>query len=197
MVRVGLTGGIGSGKTTICHIWEYMGAFIIYADDLAKRLMIQDEAVIHAIRSAFGNESYNKDGSLNRSWLAREAFEHNRVAELNAIVHPAVYKASDELMEEAMVKGFPMAVREAAILLQNGRPTDLDKVVLVLAPTKERTKRVVKRDGADEIHVSRRIASQPDYEAYRADADIIIENTGSLVQLEDKARIAYRRLTAI
>jgi dephospho-CoA kinase len=197
MVRVGLTGGIGSGKTTICRIWEYMGAYIIYADDLAKRLMIQDETVVHAIRTTFGDESYHSDGSLNRSWLAREAFENNRVAELNAIVHPAVYKASDELMEEAMVKGYTMAVREAAILLQNGRPPDLDKIVLVVAPVSIRTKRVVKRDGADEAHVARRIASQPDYEAYRPDADIVIENIGSLVQLEDKARIAYRKLTAL
>jgi dephospho-CoA kinase len=159
--------------------------------------MIQDEAVVHAIRTTFGDESYHSDGSLNRNWLAREAFEHNRVAELNSIVHPAVYKASDELMEEAMVKGYTMAVREAAILLQNGRPPDLDKIVLVVAPASIRTKRVVKRDGADEAHVARRIASQPDYEAYRPDADIVIENTGSLVQLEDKARIAYRKLTAL
>lgn len=197
MVRVGLTGGIGSGKTTICRIWEYMGACIIYADDLAKRLMIQDEAVVHAIRTTFGEESYHSDGSLNRSWLAREAFEHNRVAELNAIVHPAVYKASNELMDEAMVKGYSMAVREAAILLQNGRPTDLDKIVLVLAPTSMRTQRVMKRDGADESEVERRIALQPIYELYRKDADIVIENKGSLIQLEDKARIAYRKLTAI
>jgi len=197
MVRVGLTGGIGSGKTTICRIWEYMGAYIIYADDLAKRLMIQDEDVVHAIRTTFGDESYHSDGSLNRTWLAREAFEHNRVAELNAIVHPAVYKASEELMDEAIVKGHTMAVREAAILLQNGRPPDLDKIVLVIAPASIRTKRVVDRDGTDEAHVSRRIASQPDYDAYKSDVDIVIENTGSLIQLEDKARIAFRKLTAI
>jgi dephospho-CoA kinase len=194
MVRVGITGGIGSGKSTICNVWEREGAFVIYADELAKNIMTDDPAVVDAIMQAFGEEAYLVDGSLNRPWLAKQAFTENRVGELNAIVHPAVYRESDRLMKKAESEGYPMAVREAAILLQNGRPNDLDKVVLVLADDKDRLFRVTSRDGSSTEQVSSRMSAQPDYESYLPMADVVIRNNGSIADLEDAALTLFRQL---
>ncbi len=194
MVRIGITGGIGSGKSTICKLWEREGAFVIYADELAKNIMTDDPSVVDAIKQAFGEEAYFSDGSLNRPWLAKLAFSENRVGELNAIVHPAVYRESDRLMKKAEVDGYRMAVREAAILLQNGRPKDLDKVVLVLADNKDRLYRVTNRDGTSTEQVSSRMNAQPDYESYLPLADVVIRNNGSMADLEDTAITLFRQL---
>ncbi len=194
MIRVGITGGIGSGKSTVCRIWEQQGAFVIYADELAKRIMISDPKVIAAIKEAFGDDSYLDDGSLNRPFLAKQAFLNNRVSELNAIVHPAVYRESDRLMNAADEDGYPMAVREAAILLQNGRPEDLDKVVLILSDRDQRIRRVAARDGTSSDQVTSRMDAQPDYESYASLADVIIRNDGNLDELEQAALRVYADL---
>ncbi len=194
MVRVGITGGIGSGKSTVCKVWEREGAFVIYADELAKNIMTNDPSVVDAIKLAFGDQAYFDDGSLNRPWLAKQAFADNRVAELNAIVHPAVYRESDRLMTEAELGGYPMAVREAAILLQSGRPSDLDKVILVLADSGSRLQRVAKRDGSSAEQVLGRMNAQPDYESYLPLADAVIRNDGTLEDLKESAMTLYRQL---
>ncbi len=194
MVRVGITGGIGSGKSTVCSIWEQQGAFVIYADELAKRIMVSDPKVINAIKETFGDDSYLDDGSLNRHYLARQAFANNRVGELNAIVHPAVYRESDRLMHVAEEEGYRMAVREAAILLQHGRPKDLDKVVLILSDRNKRIDRVAARDGTSTDQVTSRMDAQPDYESYTSMADVIIRNDGNMEELEQVAIRVYNDL---
>lgn len=197
MIRVGITGGIGSGKTTVCRIWEQMGAYVIHADELAKDIMARDPELIKSIKKAFGDQAYLSDGSLNRSWLAEQAFANNRVSELNALVHPAVYKASDLLMRKAESLGYALAVREAAILLQNGRPDDLNKIVLVLADKDNRRNWVESRDDLTKEQIDHRMRSQPDYETYISLADFVIQNDGTLKDLENKARQTYIDLTTI
>ena len=146
MIKVGVTGGIGSGKTTFCKKLEELGAFVLYADDFAKDLMISDIELISSIKKVFGKESYLEDGSLNKEHLALEAFEKNRVNELNAIVHPILWKRIEELSEQKEREGWEVFVKEAAILLQNGRPDNIDCVVLLLSDEKERINRAVNRD---------------------------------------------------
>lgn len=194
MIRVGITGGIGSGKSTICQIWEQEGAYIINADQLAKEIMVSDPMVIRAITETFGENAYYDDGSLNRHYLAKLAFAENRVGELNALVHPAVYKESDRRMLQAERDGYPMAVREAAILLQNGRPTDLDAIVLVLADRNSRIDRVSQRDGTSTSQVTNRMNAQPDYEAYIPLADVIIRNDGNIESLWRAAKDVFWKL---
>ena len=97
MIKVGVTGGIGAGKTTFCETWENLGAYVVYADDFAKNLMITDNEVITQIRQIFGDQSYLENGDLNTGFLANQAFNHDRVNELNSIIHPVLWKKINEL----------------------------------------------------------------------------------------------------
>lgn len=193
MVKVGITGGIGSGKSTVCEVWKSLGAYIINADALAKKIMRTDATVKQEIIDAFGPESYHPDGRLNRQHLANEAFKKGRVEELNAIVHPRVPPKVATLMEEAADQGYEMVVYEAALLLQNLRPNHLDHIVLVLAPEEERTKWVKKRDSVSEQQVLERIEKQQNFNELTHQADTVIRNDGSLEELKDKAKGLYRK----
>ncbi|GAB5409198.1 MAG: dephospho-CoA kinase [Balneolaceae bacterium] len=192
MIKVGVTGGIGSGKTTFCKKWEELGAYVLYADDFAKELMISDEELISSIKTAFGKEAYYKDGSLNRAFLAEEAFEKGRVKELNAIVHPLLWKRIDALSEQKEKAGIEVFVKEAAILLQNGRPEHVDYVILLFADEEERIDRAVKRDGSDSKKIKDRIQNQPNFNSKINLADYIVRNNGSIKELEIKAEEIFK-----
>ena len=101
MISVGITGGIGSGKTTVASIWESLGATVVYADDLAKQLMQTDPDLKRKLSETFGEETYHSDGSLNKPHLIKEAFHKNRVEELNSIVHPAIRIEAKDLIKKA------------------------------------------------------------------------------------------------
>lgn len=188
MIVTGVTGGIGSGKSTLCGVWQELGAKIVYADDLAKKLMVTDEEVKTSLTKLFGDRTYNDDGSLNKPHLIREAFEKNRVEELNGVVHPAVARKFKEMIDTAAGAGVEMLVKEAALLLHNGRPDDLDLVVLVLAPERDQLERVKVRDGVDEKSILDRMNKQPDFEKLKQYADYIIRNDGTLEEFKHKSK---------
>lgn len=191
MIKVGVTGGIGSGKSTLCKIFQKHGAFVLNADDLAKKLMQQDPEIQEKLKSTFGKKSYKEDGSLNREYLAEEAFAKGRVEELNAIVHPAIPKAADQAMKEAAEGGYDLFVYEAALLLQNLRPDHLDYVILVLADQEARIRRVQERDQVEREPVLDRVEKQQNFEELQHLADIVIYNNGTLEEFEEKARELY------
>lgn len=193
MVKVGITGGIGSGKSTVCNVWERLGAYVINADSVAKKIMTTDELVKKEIINVFGPESYYPDGRLNRKFLAEEAFEKDRVDELNAIVHPRVPPKVASLMENAADQGYDVVVYEAALLLQNLRLDHLDHIVLVLAPEEKRTEWVKKRDEVPKEHVLERIEKQQNFDELTHLADTVIHNNGSLEELKQKAEALYRK----
>ncbi|OAN64288.1 dephospho-CoA kinase [Balneola sp. EhC07] len=194
MIRVGVTGGIGSGKTTLCKEWERLGAFVVYADDLAKKLMVEDEELVKNIRSVFGDEAYLDNGILNRQFLAEEAFEKGRVAELNRLVHPVLWKKVEEISAQKEREGADVFVKEAAILLQHGRPEDLDYVVLVEADEQQRTERVVERDNSDRKKVEGRISAQQDFSTLRDLADFVVTNDEGVTELKEKARLLLKEI---
>ncbi|MEP1150581.1 MAG: dephospho-CoA kinase [Balneola sp.] len=194
MIKVGVTGGIGSGKTTLCKEWEKLGAYVVYADDLAKQLMTDNKELVQRIKSTFGEHSYLENGELNRSFLAKEAFEKGRVQELNALVHPVLWRAVDQLVAQKEKEGVKVFVKEAAILLQNGRPDNLDAVVIVLASENMRTKRVVERDQSDENAVRHRISKQQDFESLISLSDFHIKNDSTLDDLKLKARSVFDQI---
>lgn len=192
MVTVGITGGIGSGKSTVCEIWSELGAYILNADDLAKQVMVTNEEVKHQLIDTFGNESFLDNGSLNREYLAREAFEKGRVKELNAIVHPKLPEAALKKMKEAEEAGYEVIVYEAALLLENIEPGDLDYVVLILADEENRLERVQNRDGSSASDIKQRMKKQRDFEKATGRVDYVIRNNGPLEELRKKAESIYQ-----
>lgn len=196
MVSVGITGGIGSGKSTVCEFWAEMGAYILNADDLAKEVMVSDPEIREELVNTFGQESFLEDGSLNRRHLAIEAFEKGRVEELNAIVHPKLPTAAREKMKEAEQAGYEIIVYEAALLLENIEPEDLDYVVLVLADEEHRIERVQQRDDSTAAEIRRRMKKQRNFEKAVGKVDYVIRNNGTLDELKKKAEVIYQNFSS-
>lgn len=191
MKRVGITGGIGSGKTTFCKVWEGLGAYVLYADDFAKELMVSDKELIRSIKQTFGEQSYHEDGSLNRAFLAKEAFEKGRVKELNALVHPQLRKRIKELADRKSQEGIEIFAQEAAILLNEGRPEGLDSVILLLADDQKRVDWAAQRDQVDKKLITDRLEKQPDFKKLTHLCDHVVKNDGSVEDLQNKARELY------
>lgn len=193
MITVGVTGGIGSGKSTVCNIWEKLGAYVLNADDLAKQVMITNAEVKEQLVDRFGSESFLDDGELNTKHLANEAFEKGRVKELNAIVHPKLPAAAFQKMEEAEAQGYDIFVYEAALLLDNLDPGSLDYIVLVLADEDHRIERVKQRDNSSEAEIRQRIKKQRNFEKATDRVDYVIRNNGTLEELEKKSEVVFQR----
>lgn len=194
MIKVGITGGIGSGKTAFCKEWERLGAFVLYADDFAKQLMQEDAELKEKIKSTFGNKAYDADGQLNRAFLAKEAFQKGRVEELNKLVHPVLWDRIDTVAEQKKQEGVKVFAKEAAILLNHGRPEELDYVIIVMADEEERIKRTADRDEATRQQVKDRVDKQPDFESLLHLADYVVLNNNTLDDLKQKAEKIYNQL---
>lgn len=162
LLRVGLTGGIGSGKSTVASLLQMMGAAVYEADSRAKRLMTEDALLRAAITEAFGPQSYAGDGSLERAYLAAQVFGNpERLAGLNALVHPAVARDFDRWAEELASEGtVPYVVEEAAILIESGAVKKMDRVVAVVAPVELRIRRVMQRSGIPREEALKRVEAQ-------------------------------------
>ncbi len=191
MVTVGVTGGIGSGKSTVCQFWSDLGAYVLNADDLAKELMVSDPEIKKQLVDTFGEDSFFDDGSLNRKYLAQEAFERDRVAELNAIVHPKIPGAAAEKISQADDEGYEVFVYEAALLLENLDPGDLDYMVLVLADEEHRLERVKERDNSSIKDIRERMNKQRNFEEATERVDYVIRNNGTIEELKKKAELVY------
>jgi len=175
MLKIGLTGNIGSGKTTVSKIFEVLGVPVFYADDAAKSVMVNDRALIDGIRSAFGNESYFPDGSLNRKHIAAIVFDNEKqLAKLNALVHPATFRAFDVWVSG--IKNASYVLKEAALLFESDSYKMCDRTIMVQAPLETRINRVIKRDGLSREEIEKREARQFPEEKKMALADHIIRN---------------------
>jgi dephospho-CoA kinase len=174
MLKVGITGGIGSGKTTVCKIFELLGIPVFYADQAAKELMQHDEGLKLKLRKKFGTDTYHPDGSINRTYLANIVFKDEAQLEaLNAIVHPAVFSAFDQWLSKQSAK---YVVKEAALLFESGSHQLCDFNVLVQAPEEIRIERVMKRDQITKEQVMGRIAQQMSDEEKSKLADHLLMN---------------------
>jgi dephospho-CoA kinase len=143
-LTVGVTGGIGSGKSIVCQVFESLGVPIYYADDRAKALLIEDKELKKAIIELFGTESY-QNGQLNRSFLATKVFaDEVELAKMNALVHPAVAEDFRLFVEKHL--DLPLVIKEAALLFETGSYKQLDYNIAVIAKKDIRLKRVLLRD---------------------------------------------------
>lgn len=177
MLKVGITGGIGSGKTTVCQIFASLGIPVYYADERAKWLMVNDRELVLAITEVFGKEVYFPDGQLNRKHLSDIIFsEPQKREQLNALVHPAVWRDGAEW--NANNQEAPYTLKEAALIYESGGDKQLDRVIVVTAPEAVRIDRVVQRDEVPSDAVRARIAAQmPEAEKVIL-ADFVINNDG-------------------
>ena len=183
MLKIGLTGGIGSGKSTVARIFEVLGIPVYYADDRAKQLMVSDPDLIAGIKGLFGSKAYLPDGTLNRALIAERAFsEPSLLKKLEALVHPAVFTDGDRWHDAH--QDVPYTIKEAALLFESGGYKKLDKVIVVTAPEEMRIQRVVHRDGTTREAVLARIRQQMPQEEKVRLADFVIVNDGnhSLIQ---------------
>ena len=173
MMKVGITGGIGSGKSTVCRLFAQRGVAVYDSDAAAKRLMTEEPALRVGIAARFGAEAY-AGGALNRPYLAAKVFsDPAALADLNALVHPAVmadFAAWAERQEGSYV------ILESAILFEAGLEGSVDRTVAVLAPLELRVERTCRRDGRTPGEVRLRIAAQTDDDTLSAKADYTLVN---------------------
>jgi dephospho-CoA kinase len=174
-LSIGITGGIGSGKTLISRIFRNLGIPVYYSDERARYLMNYEENLIMEIRKTFGPDSFLK-GTLNREYLAKEVFGHKeKLEQLNQLVHPAVQQ--DFSIWQTRQKHAPYSLKEAALLFETGSYRELDRTILVIAPENLRIERILLRDPhRSDADVKKIIASQMADEDKRKLADYIILN---------------------
>jgi dephospho-CoA kinase len=173
MLRIGLTGGIGSGKSTVAKIFEMFGIPVYYADEATRKLMNEDPVIIAQIKQHFGELSY-KDGTLNRSHISSIVFSDKKKLELlNSLTHPATIRHAAEWMQQQTT---PYVIKEAALIFESGSNKDLDYVIGVYAPKTLRINRVMERDGVTSEDVIRRMNRQMDEDEKMKRCDFIITN---------------------
>ena len=176
MLKIGITGGIGSGKTTVCRIFESLGIPVFYADTVAKQIMVTDTLLVAGVKAAFGDESYTIEGKLNNKYIAQIVFhDQQELDKLNALVHPATFRAFERWMN-TVPAGTPYILKEAALLFESGSYRLCDKSVLVTAPVDIRIARVMERDEVSREQVASRINKQLSDEIKKGMADYFIEN---------------------
>lgn len=165
MLRIGITGGIGSGKTTVARIFEVLAVPVYYADDAAKRLMNEDESLRLKITGIFGPAIYN-DGLLNRALLSSVVFnDKEKLNLLNSIVHPATIADAENWMKKVSESGDEIthyAIKEAALIFESGAQNKLDYVIGVHAPYNLRLQRAMLRDNLSKEEIESRMARQMD-----------------------------------
>lgn len=175
MLKIGLTGGIGSGKTTVAQIFEVLGIPVYYADRAAKDLMNQDQELKKKIISTFGSDVY-KEGKLDRAYLGSLVFaDAEKLALLNSFVHPVTLHHAEAWMKKQKT---PYAVKEAALIFEAGLEKFFDYIIGVTAPASLRIERVISRDGTTAENVTQRMRQQMGEEEKISRCDFVILNDG-------------------
>ena len=200
MLKLGLTGGIASGKSVVGEMFLKLGAHLLQADAVAHWLMQPGHAVYEEVVRRFGREILNPDGTINRPRLAEAAFGASpRVKELNQIVHPAVVAHQNEWMEDIGQRDpNAIAIVEAALILEAGTASRFDRLIVVTCHPEQRILRYARRLGISEDaargEVTRRMAAQiPDEEKIKT-ADFVIDNSGSLAATEQQVQRVFAEL---
>lgn len=194
MLKVGLTGGMGSGKTTVSQIFQTLGIPVYNADEAARKLMKSDESIRKAIISAFGEESY-KGTMLNRSFIISSVLhDDKKLAVLNEIVHPVIISDAEKWL---MFQNGAYAIKEAAILFESGADKFLDYVIGVTAPENIRIKRVKERDHRSEKEIREWMMRQMDEKEKISRCDFVISNDGKIPLIPQVLKIHKILLNSI
>lgn len=204
MTRViGLTGGIGSGKSTVARLLAALGAVVVDADAIVHELQAPGAPMLGEMATAFGADVLTEDGALDRQRMADLAFRDPQVRQrLNAIVHPRVAAEMARRIDAARRSGAPLVVVDIPLLFET-RPRDrdaaragFDATVLVYVPREVQIERTVRRDGCPRAEAERRVAAQLPIDDKRALADHVIDNTSDAADTERRVRALFAELTA-
>lgn len=176
MLKVGITGGIGSGKSVVCQVFERLGISIFYADSVAKQLLNTNSALHDKLIDLFGKDIYTPELTIHRKKLAEIIF-NNKLAlqQVNNLVHPLV---RDEFNRWTMQQRCPYVIQEAAILFESQQTHLFDKIITVTAPIDLKIKRIIKRDNVSAENVLERMKNQMDDDFKIANSDYVIDNDG-------------------
>ncbi|ADQ15820.1 dephospho-CoA kinase [Leadbetterella byssophila DSM 17132] len=172
MLKVGITGGIGSGKSTVARIFSHLGIPVYDSDQRAKDLVSSDTQLITQIKQLMGVEAYLPDGTYHRKYISEQVFKNpEKLKALNHLIHPAVRKDFEAWVNQQV--DAPYVLKEAAIM---NRDSGLDAIIVVHTPVKERIERVIKRDGRTEDQVKNIMENQKTEEEFISVADYVINN---------------------
>lgn len=186
-MKIGITGGIGSGKSSVARIIQDSGYLVLDADNIAKEILSDDKGVKLSIKSAFGQESYSGD-KLNKEFLSASVFNSvENVIKINSILHPPTIKIIDELMNKELAKKDLVFV-EAALIFESEMDEILDHVLLVTSPEELRIKRIIKRDSTSELKVLQRMKYQMPESEKENLSDFALKNESSFDELENKTK---------
>lgn len=173
MLKVGITGGIGSGKSVVCQVFQTLGIPVFNADDAARHLMEHDAALIASVKKLFGDDIYI-NGKPNREKIAALVFSNQELLQqLNELMHPATIKYGKDWMLQQTT---PYVIKEAAIFFESGSYKEMDVMVGVYAPKEIRLERALKRSGVSEAKILERMANQMDEEEKMSRCDYVITN---------------------
>jgi dephospho-CoA kinase len=195
MLRVGLTGGLASGKSTVGRMFESYGCLLVQADALGHQVLEPDGAAFRPAIALFG-EAILQNGRIDRKALGRIVFsEPEKLERLNAIVHPLVFQLEDRALDDyEQTNPHGIAIVEAAILIETGSYRRFHKIVLAVCSETEQIRRAMARDGLTEAEVRTRLARQMPLERKRKFADYIIDTSGPVAETEKQARIVFDQL---
>jgi dephospho-CoA kinase len=197
VLRTGLTGGIGSGKTTVSRLLASWGAAVVDADLVAREVVAAGTPGLRRVVEAFGPEVLLPDGTLDRPALGRRVFGHpDELARLNAIVHPLVGERTAELVAEAEQSGAPVLVHDVALLVENGLAPHYEAVVVVAATAATQLARLVELRGMTEADARARIDAQATLAERLAVATHVVRNDGPVEDLEPQVRAVWEDLLA-
>lgn len=201
MIKIGLTGGISSGKSLVARIFTELGAHTIDADTLAHELMLPGQPAYKEIAEKFGKEILNPDGTINRGRLAELAFDKRRprIYELNRILHPGVIQKYEQWMEEiGRREPDAIVILEAALLLEAGLRKRFDRIIVVTCKPQQRIDRWARKLGGDlesaRAEVTRRMMAQAPEEAKIQAADYVIDNSGTEDETRRQVQTIYETL---
>ena len=187
MKRVGVTGGIGSGKSFVCSVFEHMGIPVYNADNRARELMKRSPQLRESLTALLGEKAYRED-ELNRSYLAQILFRDPAMREkINGLVHPEVFMDFQQWVQKNQGKHY--VIQEAAIIFESGADRLLDRVINVYAPVRERIQRLMSRDNLEPEEIRKRMRSQITEKERRQRADYTLVNDGKRMLLPQIVRI--------
>ncbi|CCI85803.1 dephospho-CoA kinase [Lactobacillus pasteurii DSM 23907 = CRBIP 24.76] len=194
-IVLGLTGGIATGKSTADEFFRKQNIPIIDADQISREILNIGKPAWEQVKQQFGLEFFNADQTVNRRKLGQYVFSHkSELEKLNQITHPLIHEEIVEQIQSAKQKNLPLIILDAPVLFETGGEKDCDQVLVIALPEQEQLKRLMKRNNYDEKEAMDRIRSQMPLAQKIAKANYVVENTGTIIELEDKLAEVLRKI---